>query len=113
MISYRIAQLRCQMGLTQVELSDKLHLNLKTIRKWENGDSSPSAANIIQLSKLFSVSADYLLGIEDRFFVSLEELPEKDRTRICAMIQVYVNLTKHPHNMSSSWSPQSTGINGK
>lgn len=94
MISSRIAQLREQMGLTQVGLSEKLNLNLRTIRKWENGDSSPSATNIILLCEFFSVSADYLLGIDDRCVISLEDLPEKDRIRICAMIQVYINLTK-------------------
>lgn len=53
MISSRIAQLREQMGLTQVGLSEKLNLNLRTIRKWENGDSSPSATNIILLCEFF------------------------------------------------------------
>lgn len=91
-IEERIVQLRSQMGWTQMELARKLQLNLKTIRNWENGDSAPSAPNIIRLCALFSVSADYLLGLDDRPMIYLDGLSEDDRKKLSAIIQVYMNL---------------------
>ena len=94
MISSRILQLRTRMGWSQLQLATALNLNLKTIRNWENGDSYPSAPNILRLCEIFSVSADYLLGIDNQPIIHLTSLSESDRTKLVAMIQVYINLSK-------------------
>lgn len=93
MMASRIAQLRNQMGWTQMQLARELRVNLKTIRNWENGDSYPSAPNILRLCELFSVSTDYLFGVEDRPVICLSALSEEDRMKLSAMIQVYINLS--------------------
>lgn len=93
MIASRISRLRNQLGWTQLALAKKLHVSLKTVRNWEGGDSYPSAPNIVRLCELFSVTADYLLGIEHDSVISLNGLSEDDKTRLCAMIRVYISLT--------------------
>ena len=100
-MSSRIAQLRIQMDWTQIQLARQLHVNLKTIRNWENGDSYPSAPNILALCELFSVSTDYLFGIDDRPVICLNSLSEEDRNRLSAMIQVYINLSVKQNNRDS------------
>lgn len=94
MMSARITELRQRIGWTQIQLARELHVNLKTIRNWESGDSYPSAPNILKLCELFSVTTDYLFGIENRHVICLSGLSETDRIRLNAMIQVYINLSR-------------------
>lgn len=61
-LSEKILKLRKQNGLSQEELAEKLNVSRQAISRWELGSALPDASNILQLSKLFSVTADYLLN---------------------------------------------------
>jgi len=61
MLGKKIQQLRKDNGLSQEELASKLTISRQAISKWELGESMPDTENIIQLSKLFGVTTDYLL----------------------------------------------------
>ena len=63
-LSEKIVKLRKQKGLSQEELAECLNVSRQTISRWELGSALPDATNIVQLSKLFEVSADYLLNEE-------------------------------------------------
>lgn len=54
--------LRKQKGFSQEKLSQQLTVSRQAISKWELGESLPDTENVIQLSKIFSVSIDYLLN---------------------------------------------------
>ena len=58
----KIVSLRKKSGLSQEELAQKLNVSRQAVSRWETGTAQPDAQNILQLSKLFSVSADYLLN---------------------------------------------------
>ncbi|MBZ4665688.1 helix-turn-helix transcriptional regulator [Mahella sp.] len=60
----KLQLLRKQKGLSQEELSEQLEVSRQAISKWELGESLPDTANVMRLSKLFSVSIDYLLNDE-------------------------------------------------
>ena len=60
----KIYQQRKEKGLSQEELATSLAVSRQAISKWELGESVPDTGNVVQLSKLFSVSADYLLKEE-------------------------------------------------
>ena len=57
-----IRRLRKERNLTQEELAEQLNITYQAVSRWENGTALPDANNILQLSKLFGVSADYLLN---------------------------------------------------
>ncbi len=61
-LSEKILKLRKQNGLSQEELAEKLNVSRQAVSRWELGSALPDASNILQLSKLFSVTADYLLN---------------------------------------------------
>lgn len=63
MINLKIAELRKRNNMTQQELGDILSVSYKTISKWENGICSPDIHILPELSKLFNVSVDALLGL--------------------------------------------------
>ncbi|WP_298847008.1 helix-turn-helix domain-containing protein [Clostridium sp.] len=57
----RILYLRKTNNLTQKELSQSMNVARSSIGKIENNEVSPSAEVLVQLSKTFKVSIDWLL----------------------------------------------------
>ena len=57
--------LRKQKGLSQEQLGDQIGVTRQTVSKWELGETTPEMDKLIQLSKLFEVSIDELVGNED------------------------------------------------
>lgn len=64
-IGSRIYEERRKKRLSQEQLADLLKISNKAISKWENGESLPTIDNIVKLARIFGVSSDYLLGLED------------------------------------------------
>ena len=62
----RIKELRKSKNLTQLELAKKLNVTDKAVSKWENNHGEPSVDLLLELSKLFDVSIDYLITGDDR-----------------------------------------------
>ena len=60
----KVFKLRRQAGLSQEELAEKLSVSRQAISRWEMGIALPDAANLLQLSRLFDVTVDYLIKDE-------------------------------------------------
>lgn len=60
-VGQRIAFLRSRNSMTQRELARRLSLSPSAVGMYEQGRRQPSGELIVALSKVFSVSADYLL----------------------------------------------------
>ena len=69
----KIVELRKRNGWSQEDLAEKINVSRQAISRWEGGTAQPDASNILQLSKLFGVTTDYLLNDE---FSSDEDLPK-------------------------------------
>ncbi len=63
-LSDKIVALRKSAGMSQEELAEKLNVSRQAVSRWETGTAMPDAANLLQLSRLFQVSADYILNDE-------------------------------------------------
>lgn len=57
----KIQQIRKARALSQEQLAEQLNVSRQAVSKWELGESVPDIDKIIQLSKVFQVSTDYLL----------------------------------------------------
>lgn len=55
-------QLRKNYGCTQSELAKMLNVNQTTVSKWENENTIPDYTTLINLSLIYGVSIDTLLG---------------------------------------------------
>lgn len=64
-VNETIKRLRTERKLTQNDLAELMNCNRQKIADLERGKSTPSANDLILLSKIFNVSADYLLGLSD------------------------------------------------
>lgn len=60
----KLTELRKSRGFSQEELGYKLDVTRQTVSKWELGQTTPEMEKLIELSKLFEISADELLGLE-------------------------------------------------
>ena len=60
-LSKRIYELRKSNGMSQEALAEKINVSRQSISKWESGETIPEIGHIIELSKVFGVSTDYLL----------------------------------------------------
>lgn len=64
-IAQRLATMRREQGYSQEELAERLGLSRQAVSKWERAESSPDTGNLIALAKLYGVSIDDLLCIDD------------------------------------------------
>lgn len=55
MTGLTIKRLRETAGLTQAKLADELHVNVSTIKRWEQGVLTPSEDSIKRLNRYFKV----------------------------------------------------------
>ena len=61
-LSDKVIALRKNAGMSQEELAEKQDVSRQAISRWENGSAKPDADHLLQISKLFDVTADYLLN---------------------------------------------------
>ena len=61
----RLRALREENNLTQRQLAEQIGYGKSSVSFWENDLKDPTSKVIINLSKLFKVTSDYLLGLED------------------------------------------------
>lgn len=62
MLEDTIKKLRTEQGLSQDELTERVHVVRQTVSKWERGTSVPDADSLVALARALGVSAAELLG---------------------------------------------------
>ena len=57
--------LRRQRGWSQEELGNQVGVTRQTVSKWEIGQSTPELEKLVELSRLFGMSIDQLVGLKE------------------------------------------------
>ena len=79
----KLRTIRKSQGISQEELAERLNVSRQAVSKWESGQGFPETDKLIQLSKLFGVSLDFLLkgdaeaeapGDDSSFYASREAI---------------------------------------
>ena len=83
----RLKTLRLRENMTQAELAKKLDITKSVISAYETGLRLPSYDVLIHIAKIYKVSTDYLLGIENKQEVDLSGLSKEE-------IEALLNLIK-------------------
>ena len=80
MIGANIKKLRMQHGMTQKNLADKLFVSAQAVSRWENNEVEPSISTILELAKIFDVTADEILGLEAKedFKEEIDDAPKEE-----------------------------------
>lgn len=74
-IGQRIAGERKKLGLSQEALGEKMGVSRQAISKWEADAAVPEIDKLIALSRLFSVSLNWLLGVEEECLPPAQSTP--------------------------------------
>lgn len=98
MTADRIKALRESRGWTQAELARRMNMTRNGINSWEQGLSMPSPQSLVDLARLFSVSTDYLLGVEKHNIVNVTGLDEKDVALIAQLAERLRSAAKNNEN---------------
>ena len=59
----KIVSLRKKAGWSQEELAEQLGVTRQSVSKWEGAQSIPDMDKVVQMSRLFGVTTDYLLYV--------------------------------------------------
>ena len=73
----KIISLRKKAGWSQEELAEQLGVTRQSVSKWEGAQSVPDMDKVVQMSRLFGVTTDFLLKdeIEEQAAALVEESP--------------------------------------
>lgn len=85
-IADRIKYLRDKVGMTQTDLAKRLGISRSAVNSWEMSLSTPSLSNIVEMTKIFHVSADFLLASDDKMTVDISELSNEEREIILRLV---------------------------
>ena len=86
-IADKIKALRESRGMTQAELARQLGITRSGVNAWEMGLSVPSTQYVVDLALFFTVSSDFLLGIDSSFTLNVEGLSDDDICMLRALIE--------------------------
>ena len=96
LLADKIKSMREQLGITQAELARKLGLTRSSINGWEMGLSVPSTQYIVELAKLFHISTDYLLGMEQGAVLNIDNLTETEVSVLIDLVACF-NANREIH----------------
>ncbi len=89
MLGQRICELRTARSWSQVQLGNRVGAAKQTVSNWENDNIQPSIEMLVRLSKIFGVTTDYLLGLEDVPRLNVEGLPQNVVAHLALLIEDY------------------------
>lgn len=85
-LNENIKKLRLARNLSQVDLAKALGVTKQSISNWENNNIQPSVDMLIRISDFFSVSTDFILGLESRRYIEITGLTDCQLAHVTAII---------------------------
>lgn len=73
-VGNKIAKYRKQKNMTQDELAEILFVTRQALSKWENGTSVPSTDTLLNLCKVFNVSFEEILCLDEEIEIDEENI---------------------------------------
>lgn len=82
-----LKRLRRKNDMTQEQLSRRLGLTKSVISAYETGMRMPSYDVLIAIARIFKVTTDFLLGVEQKQEVDFSGLTEAEKAAILNLIK--------------------------
>lgn len=84
----KLKTLRMRNNLTQAQLAQKLGVTKSVISAYENDLRLPSYDILIAIARIFKVSTDYLLNVENKNDIDLSGLSQEEISALLNLIKV-------------------------
>ena len=91
MICDTIKELRERAGLSQSALAKKIGVTRSAVNAWEMGLSIPTTQYVAELTQLFHVSADYMLGLDNTESIYIGNLSEEEKHILYSLLNYFQN----------------------
>lgn len=102
-VGERLARLRRERGITQVEMAERLGVVQPVVSDYERGELRLHGQLIVELTRILRVSADELLGLQEpkagtpvknrrllRRLQELDRLPKRDQQALLRTIDAFL-----------------------
>ena len=89
MVCDTIKSLRETAGLSQSALAKRQGVTRSSVNAWAMGLSIPPAQYIVELSQLFHVSTDYLLGLNNTQAIYIDRLSQEEKQILYSLIHYF------------------------
>ena len=73
-VGNKITEYRKKLNMTQDELAELLYVTRQALSKWENGTGVPSADTLLSLCKIFNVSFEEILCLDEKIEIDKENI---------------------------------------
>lgn len=91
-LAERLKEMRIKTNYSQREVAQQLYVSPSIISGYETGERTPSAENLLALSRLYRCSVDYLLGKESAkpsMTLDVEELSKEQIQILQELIELF------------------------
>ena len=88
-----LKSLRKSNGYTQLQVAKRLNVSVTTVGRWENNYKMPSTEHLIDLSVLYNVPPNYLVGLDKEKSIVIERLTKNQQELIRMLILEFENNT--------------------
>lgn len=85
----RLKKLRTGRRMTQQQLVSQIGLAPSAISSYESGSRYPSYEVLIKYSRIFHVTTDYILGIDDLDTIDVSGLSECEKNTVIQVINTF------------------------
>lgn len=89
MIGENIKNLREENNYSQTALAKRLGISRSAVNAWEMGISIPSTQYVVELAKIFKVSADYILDIDKSETINIGFLKKEEKEIINTLLNYF------------------------
>ncbi len=83
----RLKTQRLKENMTQAQLAQKLGLTKSVISAYETGMRMPSYDILIHIARIFNVSTDFLLGVENKQELDLSGISQEEIDALLNLIR--------------------------
>lgn len=90
----RISELRREKHMTQTALAIELNVTQNMVSFYESGKNEPSISTLINLSKVFGVSVDYIIGNSDIRYTADSIFADKCNKAEAEMLKIFKMLSR-------------------
>lgn len=83
----RLKSLREKRNLSQSDVAARLEVTRSTISGYECNTITPSVEQLVKLALLHNTSLDYMMGLENRYHLYLDDLSESQQQAILDIVE--------------------------
>ena len=74
-VGRKIAAMRQENGLTQLQLAAMMNVSHQAVSKWESGQALPDIQTMLELTRFFGITVEQLISLEE---IEAQEIPAED-----------------------------------